>query len=183
MFYISPVLTGYVLVLMVVAGAVIGGLGSRLRRQSGEAQGRLGALVSNLEETLGGLRVIKGFNAERFQSGRFAVENDLYRDILIKIHRRRDLASPMSEFLGIGIFVVLLFIGSRQVFFGEMSAETFITFLYAFFSVIDPAKNLSAVVMTTASLHHPSRLRLKTRQPMPPISSTPARRPKWSSAA
>ncbi len=143
MFFISPSLTLIVLVLMVVAGAAIGGLGNRLRRQSGEAQTRLGGIASNLEETLGGLRIIKGFNAEGFQLARFSVENDAYRDILIKIHRRKDLAAPMSEFLGIGIFTVLLVIGSRHVFSGEISAETFITFLYAFFSVIDPAKNLS----------------------------------------
>ncbi len=143
MFFISPKLTLLVLVLMVVAGAAIGGLGARLRRQSGEAQSRLGALTANLEEALGGLRVIKAFNAERFQAHRFLIENDGYRDILIKIHRRKDLAAPMSEFLGIAIFTVLLVIGSRQVFAGEVSAETFITFLYAFFSVIDPAKNLS----------------------------------------
>lgn len=144
MLYISPGLTGFVIVLIAFTGAIIGGLGNRLRKQSGEAQARLGGLVSTVEETISGLRIIKGFNAESFQTSRFDSQNDDYRQLLIKMGRRRDLAAPLSEFLGIGVFVVLLLVGSRQVFAGEMAAETFITFLYAFFSVIDPAKNLSS---------------------------------------
>lgn len=144
MIYVSPTLTLFVFGLIVFMALVIGGIGRSLRRRSGEAQSRLGSVVSLLEETLGGLRVIKGFNAEAYQRKRFAGENDFYSRTLMAILRRRDSASPLSEFLGIAVVAVLLWYGSRQVFGGAMGAETFITFLYAFYNVIDPAKAFSS---------------------------------------
>jgi ABC-type multidrug transport system fused ATPase/permease subunit len=146
MVYISPSLTAFVLVLLLFTGTIIGGIGRSLRRQSGEAQGRLGSVVSLIEETLGGLRIIKGFNAEGYQRNRFAEENRGYARSVTAILRRRDLASPLSEFFGISVVVFLLWYGSRQVFGGTMTAETFITFLYAFYNVIDPAKAFSSAL-------------------------------------
>ncbi|MBV6653732.1 MAG: ABC transporter ATP-binding protein, partial [Mameliella sp.] len=101
---------------------------------------------SILEEGLGGLRIIKGFNAEHYQKEKFRVENDGYRYSLTRLLWRRDLASPLSEFLGIGTVAVLLWYGSRQVFSGQLDAETFLTFIFAFYNVIDPAKKLSKAV-------------------------------------
>jgi ABC-type multidrug transport system fused ATPase/permease subunit len=146
MLYISPSLTVFVFGLLIFTGIIIGGIGRSLRKQSGEAQTRLGYIVSLVEETLGGLRIIKGFNAENYQRGRFAEENLAYARTLTRIYRRRDIASPLSEFLGIAVVSVLLWYGSRQVFSGTLSAETFITFLYAFFNVIDPAKAFSSAI-------------------------------------
>lgn len=146
MLYISPSLTVFVFGLLIFTGLIIGGIGRSLRRQSGEAQTRLGYIVSLVEETLGGLRIIKGFNAEGYQRARFAEENRAYARTLTRIYRRRDIASPLSEFLGIAVVSVLLWYGSRQVFSGTLSAETFITFLYAFFNVIDPAKAFSSAI-------------------------------------
>jgi subfamily B ATP-binding cassette protein MsbA len=146
MLYISPSLTVFVFGLLLFTGLIIGGIGRSLRKQSGEAQGRLGLIVSLVEETLGGLRIIKGFNAERYQQARFARENQGYTRTLTRLYRRRDVASPLSEFLGIAMVSVLLWYGSRQVFGGLLSAETFITFLYAFFNVIDPAKAFSSAI-------------------------------------
>lgn len=140
---ISPQLLLFVVVLMLFSGLIIGGVGRSLRKQSGVAQKALGSIGAMIDETLGGLRIIKGFNAEKWQSARFDRESNHYMHTMTRINRRRDLASPLSEFLGICVVTVLLWFGSRQVFSGEISAATFITFLYAFYNVIEPAKSLS----------------------------------------
>ncbi|MFN7832496.1 MAG: ABC transporter ATP-binding protein [Bacteroidota bacterium] len=140
---VSPQLLIFVFGLMLFSGLIIARVGRTLKKQSGEAQRRLGVLGSLLEETLGGLRIIKGFNAEPWQSARFGRENDDYAKTLTGLYRRRDLASPLSEFLGISVVSVLLWFGARQVFAGQLSAATFITFLYAFYNIIEPAKHLS----------------------------------------
>lgn len=146
MVYVSPALTGFVFLLMIFTGVVIGGIGRRLKKKSADVQDRLGNLVAILEEGLGGLRIIKGFNAEHYQKEKFRKENDGYRRSLTRLLWRRDLASPLSEFLGIGTVAVLLWYGSRQVFSGQLDAETFLTFIFAFYNVIDPAKKLSKAV-------------------------------------
>ncbi|WP_116107648.1 ABC transporter ATP-binding protein [Lewinella sp. IMCC34191] len=143
MIFVSPSLTLFVFGLMVFTGVVIGGLGKRLKRSSGVVQDKLGDIVSRTEESLGGLRIIKSFGAERYQSGRFAELNDTYRYSLTRLLWRRDLSSPLTEFLGIATVAVLLLYGSRQVFAGTMEAGTFIAFIFAFYMVIDPAKNFS----------------------------------------
>ena len=144
MVYVSPGLLVFVLALMLFSGLVIGGVGRSLRRQSGAAQSRLGLIGSLVEETLGGLRIIKGFNAEAWQRTRFARESAHYVHTMNGLYRRRDLASPLSEFLGIGAVSVVLWFGARQVFTGEISAATFLTFMYAFYNVIEPAKHLTS---------------------------------------
>lgn len=146
MLYISPQLTMFVFALMLFTGFVIGGIGRRLKRSSLDVQERLGSLVSIIEEALSGLRIIKGFNAEQYQRDKFGRENEAYRHTLTRLLWRRDLSSPLSEFLGIGVVAVLLWFGSRLVFSGEMGAETFLTFIFAFYNVIEPAKKLSRAV-------------------------------------
>lgn len=144
MIFVSPQLLIFVFGLMLFSGLIIGGIGRSLRRQSGEVQSRLGVIGALVEETLGGLRIIKGFNAERWQQQRFSNETARYVRTLTGLNRRKDLASPLSEFLGIAAVSVLLWFGAKQVFAGEMTAATFITFLYAFYNIIEPAKQLSS---------------------------------------
>lgn len=144
MLWVSPKLTAFVFILMVFSGVIIGGIGKSLRKQSGEAQSKLGMVMSLVEETLGGLRILKGFNAERWQSERFGKENSDYAHTLTRLSRRRDLASPLSEFLGIAVASVLLWYGAKLVFAYKLSGPTFITFLYAFYSITEPAKAFSA---------------------------------------
>ncbi len=146
MVYVSPSLTVFVFLLMIFTGVVIGGIGRSLKRSSSAVQERLGTLVSIVEEALGGLRIIKGFNAETYQRDKFAQENNAYRRSLTRLLWRRDLSSPLSEFLGIATVAVLLWYGSRQVFEGQLAAETFLTFIFAFYNVIDPAKSLSKAI-------------------------------------
>ena len=143
MLLVSPSLTLFVFGLMVFTGVVIGGIGKRLKRSSTEVQEKLGDIVSRTEESLGGLRIIKSFGAEDYQSRRFAALNDSYKYSLTRLLWRRDLSSPLTEFLGIATVAVLLLYGSRQVFGGTMEAGTFIAFIFAFYMVIDPAKNFS----------------------------------------
>ena len=144
MIFVSPQLLIFVFGLMLFSGLIIGGIGRSLRKQSGEAQSRLGVIGALIEETLGGLRIIKGFNAEHWQQQRFERETARYVRTLTGLNRRKDLASPLSEFLGIAAVSVLLWFGAKQVFAGEMTAATFITFLYAFYNIIEPAKQLSS---------------------------------------
>ena len=143
MLYISPQLTLFVLLLIFFTAFVIGGIGKTLKKPSALVQHKLGVLVSIVEEALSGLRIIKGFNAEHYQNDKFQTENNDYRNILTKLLWRRELSSPLSEFLGIGVVSVLLWYGSRQVFADDLAAETFLAFIYAFYSVIDPSKQLS----------------------------------------
>jgi subfamily B ATP-binding cassette protein MsbA len=143
MIAVSPQLLLFVVILMVFSGLIIGGIGQSLRRQSAEAQRSLGGIGAMIDETLGGLRILKGFNAEHWQNERFERESHHYMRAMNQISRKKDLASPLSEFLGISVVSILLWFGSRQVFAGTLSAATFITFLYAFYNVIEPAKSLS----------------------------------------
>jgi ABC-type multidrug transport system fused ATPase/permease subunit len=148
MIWVSPQLLLFVLGLMLFAGLVIGRVGRSLRQQSGAAQAQLGTLNSLVEETLGGLRVIKGFNGQNTQLGLLRRHNDRYKTLMTNVFRRKDLASPLSEFLGIVAVSILLWLGAKQVFAGTLSAATFITFLYAFYNVIEPAKSFSSALFT-----------------------------------
>ncbi len=143
MIYVSPTLTIFVFVLILFTAVVIGGIGRSLKRTSAVVQEKLGVLVSIIEEALTGLRIIKGFNAEAYQRKKFNLENDDYRRILTRLLWRRDLSSPLSEFLGISVVAVLLWYGSSLVFSGQLDASTFIVFIFAFYNVIEPAKSFS----------------------------------------
>ena len=143
MVWVSPQLTLFVFGLMIFTGVVIGGIGKQLKRSSTVAQEMLGNIVSRTEESLGGLRIIKSFGAEGYQAGRYAALNDGYKRKLTRILWRRDLSSPLTEFLGIATVALLLWYGSRQVFSGQMDAGQFIAFIFAFYLVIDPAKKFA----------------------------------------
>lgn len=143
MLWISPSLTLFVLVLILFTILVIGGISRTLKRKSLAAQRSIGNLVAITEESLQGMRIIKGFNAQELQEQKFARENNTYRRLLTRILWRRDLSSPLSEFLGIAVVSVLLWYGSQQVFQQAITPEIFFAFLFAFFNVIDPGKNFS----------------------------------------
>lgn len=144
MIYLSPTLTLFVAMLILFVAFVIGMISKSLRKNSNLAQERLGTVIAVVEEALTGLRIIKGFNAEHYQKNRFAKENNSYSQLVTNILWRRDLASPLSEFLGVSTVAVLLWFGSRQVFAGELQAEAFLSFIFAFYNVIDPAKSFSS---------------------------------------
>jgi len=143
MLYISPQLTLFVLVLLVFTVVIIGSVGKTLKRTSAKAQESLGRILTILDEALGGLRVIKGFNAEAVQQAKFDQENNLYKDTMNRLLWRKDLSSPLSEFLGICVIVVLLWYGAALVFDEALKAQTFIVFVTMFYNIIGPAKSFS----------------------------------------
>lgn len=143
MLYISPTLTGFVFILMVVTGLVIGGIGKALKKQSSKVQEQLGQLVSMVEEAISGSRIVKAFTAEKYLAAKFQKENNAYRNLLTRLLWRRELSSPLSEFLGVAIVSVLIWYGFRQVQSESLTVASFFAFLYAFFTVIEPAKKLS----------------------------------------
>ncbi|MEM6700741.1 MAG: ABC transporter ATP-binding protein, partial [Bacteroidota bacterium] len=146
MLVISPKLTGFVFILIVVMGLIIGGLGRVLRRQSSTAQQTLGILVSRVEEGLSGLRIIKAFGGQQYQIEQFQQTNNIYRKWINRLLWRTDLSSPLSEFLGVTTFAFLIWYGFQEVNSGNLEVSTFFAFFYAFFLVLEPSKRLSKAV-------------------------------------
>lgn len=145
MLLMSWQLTLFVFVLLPVMGFLIGKVGKNLKRQSWEGQTKMGEILALMEETLSGLRIVKAFNAEGKMNGRFSKENEAYRRIQNRLMRRRSLAHPMSEFLGTIVIVIVLWFGGKLVLShqGNLSAEGFIAYIALFYSIINPAKNLT----------------------------------------
>ena len=143
MVYISPLLTGFSFGLMLFVGVIIGTIARRLKRQSSEAQASQGRLLTILDEALGGLRIVRAFTAEGYQSRLFGQENQFYQMTMTKMMRRKDLSSPLTEFLGVSVVVLLLLFGGRLVFRGDFDASTFVVFITMFYNIIDPAKSFS----------------------------------------
>lgn len=148
MLIISWQLTAFVFILLPVAGYVMGQVGKKLKKKSLLGQSQWGALMSQIEETLSGLRIIKAFNAEKKIQRRFEMQNETYRRTTNRIYRRQQLAHPMSEFLGTATIVVILWYGGTLILGNNspIDAPTFIYYLVIFYSIINPAKDLSKSV-------------------------------------
>jgi ATP-binding cassette, subfamily B, bacterial MsbA len=141
---ISPELSLILLVLLPVTGLLIGRISRKLKRQSHEAAIKLGEGLSILDETLSGLRVIKAFLAEKLLSGRFHTVNDQLFTIRKKMGARRDLASPLTEVLGVMVLCAILYIGGRLVLKGDkLEGEELMAYIASFALIINPAKNIS----------------------------------------
>ena len=141
MVFMNPMLTLIAFILLPVSGATIGLIGRSLRRSSAKGKAKMGILLSIMEETLGGLRIIKGFNAEKIISEKFRSENQQYTDISIRMYRKGDMASPLSEFMGVSVLVVILYVGGKMVISDySMDGEVFITYLALFAQLLAPAK-------------------------------------------
>jgi len=145
MFILSYQLSFFALILLPVSGYIIGRIGKNLRKQSLRLQQQLGTLLSILEETLTGLRIVKAFNAEKKVTSKFSGSNETYTRIINKVYRRRFLASPLSEFLGTVVMMILMYIGGVIVLkqTSSLSSEAFITYLIVFSQIITPAKAFS----------------------------------------
>lgn len=145
MFLISWELTLFVLILLPTAGLLMGRVGRSLKRKSNDLQSCWGVLMSSIEETLGGMRIIKAFNAENKIAGKFNSILNSYFDLGTRVARRQALAHPMSEFLGTATIVVVLWFGGSLILSGSsaIDAAQFIYFLIIFYSIINPVKDLS----------------------------------------
>ena len=145
MIAVSWQLTVFVLVLLPLAGIVMGRVGKRLKRSSLETQNQWGVIMSTIEETLGGLRIVKAFNAEDKMRDRFHNENRRFYDLSKRVARRQQLAHPMSEFLGTAAVAIVLWFGGWLILGGRTSlnAAEFIYYMIIFYSIINPAKDLT----------------------------------------
>ncbi|HOI77988.1 MAG TPA: ABC transporter ATP-binding protein [Petrimonas sp.] len=145
MIVLSWQLTLFVFVVLPIMGYVMGTVGKSLKRSSFEAQNKWGELMSQIEETLSGLRIIKAFNAESKISKRFYTGSDTFRKMSNRIARRQYLAHPMSEFLGTLTIAIVLWFGGSLILSGNgiIDAATFIYYLTIFYSIINPIKEFS----------------------------------------
>lgn len=145
MVILSPQLTLFLILFLPIAGLIIGRIGRSLKKQSTQVQEKLGMILSTIEETLSGIRVIKAFNAERKQFKKFDDQNDELLVIKNKALRRRDLASPVSEVLGITAVVCVLWYGGRLVLNNTfLDPGDFLAYILIFSQIIQPLKTLSA---------------------------------------
>jgi len=148
MFTISWQLTLFVLILLPAAGYIMGQIGKKLKKTSLLGQQQWGLLISQVEETLSGLRIIKAFNAEDKISKRFHEQNNILRKTFHRIYRRQQLAHPMSELLGTVAIAIVLWYGGSLILngHGTIDGASFIFFLTIFYTLINPAKELSKSV-------------------------------------
>ncbi|MFZ4057759.1 MAG: ABC transporter ATP-binding protein [Ferruginibacter sp.] len=148
MIYISPKLSIFLLILLPVTALIIGQVSKRLKKQSNDFSVALGENLSHVEETLGGIKVIKAFTAEERMMIKFKKGDSKLFGILNKITLRRDLASPLTEVLGVMVLCIILYAGGRLVFSENSSLNSgdLISFILAFAMMINPAKNLSSTV-------------------------------------
>ncbi len=179
MLVLSWELTLFVFILLPIAGWIMGKVGKNLKRKSFEAQSQWGGLMSQIEETLSGLRIIKAFNAEKKIGQRFRSSNEEYRRTSMRVFRRQQLAHPMSEFLGTATIAIVLWYGGSLILQDNSSidAATFIYYLTIFYSLINPAKELSKASYTIekglASMERIDKILLAESDIVDPINPLP----------
>ncbi|MBB3839214.1 subfamily B ATP-binding cassette protein MsbA [Runella defluvii] len=148
LFAMSVKLTFFTLIVIPLSGIIIGTLAKKLKESASEVQQRLSNIISVLDETFGGIRVVKGFNAEKVIRRRFEEENQGYRHSLLRMVFRQELAPPMSEFMGVSVVAGILLYGGSMVLSDnfELSASTFVTYIIIFSQVLRPAKEISNAI-------------------------------------
>jgi ATP-binding cassette, subfamily B, bacterial MsbA len=145
MIVLSPQLTLFLVLFLPVSGLIIGRIGRTLKKQSTKVQEKLGAILSTIDETLGGIRIIKAFNAEKKQFNKLTTQNDELFIIKNRANRKRDSASPVSEVLGVFAIVCVLWFGGRLVLKNSfLDPGDFIAYIVIFSQVIQPLKSLSS---------------------------------------
>ena len=150
LFLISPSLTIYTLILLPLSGGLIAGIAKRLKRAASMSQSSMGKISNQVEEAISGIRLIKAFTARNYIVQKFRKEVDNYSSLSISMARKFDLASPVSEFLGITVVAGLLLIGGSMVLDpgSTLKASSFITFIIVFSRVLQPAKAISKSMST-----------------------------------
>ncbi|MBX2895822.1 MAG: ABC transporter ATP-binding protein [Cyclobacteriaceae bacterium] len=145
LFKISPQLTLFTLLVLPLTGGVLAEIIKRLKRQATQSQESLGRILNILDETFGGMRVIKAFNARNFVISKIEAESGFYRKTVKSIAYKNELASPVSEILGVMIIAGIIFFGGNMVLneSSTLKPSAFMTFLAVFALIIQPAKNFS----------------------------------------
>lgn len=143
MLLISLKLTLYILILLPVAAIFIAFLGKSLKHASRNSKETLGSLIAVIEESLGSLKVIKAFGAENFMKRKFGELNQSYFKQNVKVYRKTDLSSPLTEIFVTGILMIILFLGGKMVFSGELTGALFITYFALASQLVPPLKQLT----------------------------------------
>jgi len=144
MLVISPKLTLFVFIFIPVSGILISLIGKSLKRKSDKVQKEQGLFLSTLEETLGGLKIIKGFTAEKIFNNKFKESTNRFYKFSNTLINRQNLASPTSEFLGIAVIGILLWYGGQMVLLDKsLNAGLFITYMGLAYQILTPAKAIS----------------------------------------
>jgi subfamily B ATP-binding cassette protein MsbA len=145
MIIMSWQLTVFVCILFPIAGIIIGRIGKTLKKHSMAGQNKMGDLLSTVEETLSGLKIIKGFVAEKKITERFRKQTEEYRRIMNRIYTRRYLASPLSELLGTIVVIIVMWYGGYLILTHTniLSPEKFLVYIAVFYSIINPSKAFS----------------------------------------
>ncbi|MBC7890326.1 MAG: ABC transporter ATP-binding protein [Ferruginibacter sp.] len=148
MVYLSPKLSLFLLVMLPLTGLIIGRISKRLKKQSMDYSVVAGENLSHVEETLGGIKVIKAFTAEKRMMDKFKKTNTQLFVILNRMTKRRDLASPLTEVLGVLVLCIILYAGGRLVFSpgNDLASGDLMPFIVSFAMMINPAKNLSTTI-------------------------------------
>lgn len=147
MLALSPQLTVFVFIFIPISGYIISLVGKSLKKQSDSVQKEQGHFLSILEETLGGLRVIKGFNAEPYFNGKFRASTSRFYHFSNTLLNRKNLASPLSEFLGIAVIAILLWYGGSLVLVEKtLAPDAFIVYMGLAYNILTPAKAISKAV-------------------------------------
>lgn len=147
LFYLSPQLTLFSLIVLPIMGTLISVIGKSLKKKSHAAQNELGNIFSIVDETLKSSKVIKIFNAEKILNNRFANSMTRWINFSVSLGRRKELASPMSEFLGAVTFLIITWYGGKEIIVNRsMRPEDFLVFLGIFFQILPPIKSLSTSI-------------------------------------
>jgi len=148
LFVLDYELTLMVMVLLPISGLLIGQIGKSLKRTSAKGQTKMGELLSTIEETISGLRNIKAFNAIDWANSNFQETNHRYNRLMVRLYRKRDLASPLSEFLGIAVAVFVIWYGGKIILSpgSTMDAALFIMYILVFSQLINPIKAISTAI-------------------------------------
>lgn len=145
LFYMSPKLTLVTLLTLPISALVIGGVSRKLKRGAVQTQSLLGRIISQFEEAISGARIIKAFNAQKYVRGNFEKTNEEHKEISRSIFTRQELASPLSEFLGISVAVGVLFFGGWLQMRGElgMTLPEFVVYIAFYWRVLEPSKAIA----------------------------------------
>jgi subfamily B ATP-binding cassette protein MsbA len=141
-------LTLFTLIVLPISGLVITSISRRLRKDAKQGQLLLGNILSIIEETISGIRIIKAFNAQKYVNKKFDEQNSQYRAILKSMWNKKELASPISEFLGVTVVVLVILYGGQLVLQNksDLNASEFITYIILYSQILVPAKNISSAL-------------------------------------
>jgi len=148
LFYWSPQLTTFSLILLPVSALAISRIRKSLKRTSQKGQEQMSELVSTIEESLGGIRVIKAFTAEKIAVDRFSVKNDHHQRLITRTFRKKDLSSPLNEFFGAIVLIAIVWYGGQLVLSksGEMTGDQFIAFIIVFSQFLRPISSIASAL-------------------------------------